>query len=220
MKKFGFTLAEVLTTLTVVGVVATLTLPNIMGKANTTAHAGPKLAKFATSFDQANISLMEANSIDRISDLTTSVQTYIDELGKYLKITSQTTVNDGNNKKIPTIILKDGTAAIIAYNPASITDKTKPAYQQKLGDIHVDIDGIETTRGYGKDRFSFTLWNDGSLRPKGAAGWDGTDASKPGGTDPSKSTHWKDKCPINGTVSDYSYCTGHIFENNLKILYK
>ena len=44
MKKNGFTLAEVLITLGIIGVIAAITLPTLMSD-TTSAQIGPKLAK-------------------------------------------------------------------------------------------------------------------------------------------------------------------------------
>ena len=76
------------------------------------------------------------------------------------------------------------------------------------------IDGI--------NRFYFSFFNDGSLRPAGATGWIGN--GQPASA--SATTHWNytgsggNKCPLNAPVGNRRYCAGHIFENNLKVNYK
>ena len=67
MKKLGFTLAEVLITLGVVGVVAAITLPSLITD-TATAQIGPKLAKAVASFEQANQALLNEQSVDNLSD--------------------------------------------------------------------------------------------------------------------------------------------------------
>ena len=63
MKKFGFTLAEILVSVAIVGVMAALTLPTL--RTNTTnAQIGPKLAKAVSTFEQANESLLSSMSSD------------------------------------------------------------------------------------------------------------------------------------------------------------
>ena len=52
-KKDGFTLAEILITLGIVGVVAAMTVPRLMNNTST-SQIGPKLAKAAAAFEQAN----------------------------------------------------------------------------------------------------------------------------------------------------------------------
>ena len=63
----GFTLAEVLITLGIVGVIAAITLPTLT-QSTTTAQIGPKLAKAASAFEQANKALLDAYDVDRLSD--------------------------------------------------------------------------------------------------------------------------------------------------------
>ena len=53
MKKHGFTLAEVLITLGIIGVVAALTAPALVQNAGS-AQIGPKLAKAVSTFEIAN----------------------------------------------------------------------------------------------------------------------------------------------------------------------
>ena len=59
------------------------------------------------------------------------------------------------------------------------------------------------------DIFVFSWWNDGSLRPVGSSNWAEGSACT-----------WQDKCPNGEYATDYKACTGAIFENNLKVLYK
>lgn len=68
MKKAGFTLAEVLITMTIIGVVAALTTPALLHNA-ATAEIGPKLAKFRTTVENANRLMMVANDVNRLSVL-------------------------------------------------------------------------------------------------------------------------------------------------------
>ena len=62
MKKFGFTLAEVLITLAIIGVVAAMTLP-VLTQNTRNAQVGPKLAKAVSMFEQANQAMLEAQNL-------------------------------------------------------------------------------------------------------------------------------------------------------------
>ena len=210
MKKFGLTLAETLITLGVIGVIATLTIPNTIGKAGNIAQIGPKLAKAVSNFEQANQTLLTNNGIERLTDKLDefgTVYRYLDELGIYLKFTS---LGKGQ------IMTKDGISFTIAYPSAAPANTQDPAYKQKIGTVLIDINGPNNNPNrYGKDWFTFSWWNDGSLRPKGAANWNESADSQIGGKD-----YWQKHCPADSTPTDYSYCAGHIFENNLRVLYK
>ncbi len=72
MKKFGFTLAEVLITMTIIGVVAALTTPALFHNANN-AHVGPTLAKIKATIENANQQMMQDEEVGRLSTLFVDV---------------------------------------------------------------------------------------------------------------------------------------------------
>ena len=67
MFKKGFTLAEVLITLGIVGVIAAITLPTLV-QDTTAAQVGPKLAKAVSTFEQANQALLKNEGVNAITD--------------------------------------------------------------------------------------------------------------------------------------------------------
>lgn len=209
MIKKGFTLAEVLISLAIVGVIAAVTLPSLMTD-TTAAQIGPKLAKAASAFEQANQALLNEIGVDLITDIGhTTAANYTKELDKHLKIT---------NLQSNEYLSADGVSYYISSIAAAntITNPTDPAYKQKIGTVTIDTNSSNNKpNNYATDMFTFTWWNDGSLRPKGAINWDGSSNSSYNGTE-----HWLKKCDKNTTPANSTYCAGHIFENNLKVLYK
>lgn len=205
MKKLGFTLAEVLITLGIVGTIAAITLPTLMSD-TTSAQIGPKLAKAVSMFEQANEALLNANSVDSLTDagyLTANASSaYASELSKYLKITK---VGDTTTYRT-----KDGMSYTFVL-PVGNIDETAPPHRQKIFSMLIDIDSSRDI-ALGTDTFWFNICNDGSLFPFGATEFDGTKSEN----------HWTKKCPKaeDGVVTGYMYCAGHIFENNLKVLYR
>ena len=92
MKKIGFTLAEVLITLGIVGVVAALTAPALVQNA-ATAQTGPKLAKAVSTLEVANQNFLTQMSADTLAaagaytgDSKKSAINYIKNLSNYMKI--------------------------------------------------------------------------------------------------------------------------------------
>lgn len=193
MKK-GFTLAEVLITLGIIGVVAALTLPTLT--ANTqNAKIGPKLAKAVSSFEQANEALLSAHSIDYLSDEydNSKAADYSSVLTNYLKASVISGVIKGN----------DGVDYSVVFDKFTAPSSDTPPHKHQLGTVTIDINGADTKPNEkGTDVFVFLMYADGSLVPKGANG------------------AWKGKCDIDKKPTDPEYCAGHIFENNLKVLYK
>jgi len=64
-KKFGFTLAEVLITLAIIGVVAALTAPTLIQQVGQ-AKIGPSLSKFVNTFETAMEQYMEAEEVPKL----------------------------------------------------------------------------------------------------------------------------------------------------------
>ena len=223
MKKNGFTLAEVLITLGIVGVISALTLPSLMNN-HTKAQIGPKLAKAVSVFEQANQALLNANAVDSLSDarVLTSEKDYVNEFSKYMKITRPLAAN------YALFDTKDGFSYSVNIKNSSPVG-SQPAYKYNIGTVLIDIDGIHGGVGktvpakdadvttWGTDRFYFAWRNDGSLVPWGAVGYQG------GGFPAQRSTnHWNTTatCPAGAIPTNAKFCAGHIFENNLKVLYK
>lgn len=207
MKKFGFTLAEILVSVAIVGVMAALTLPTL--RTNTTnAQIGPKLAKAVSTFEQANESLLSSMSSDSLSDadLDNNPIDYIDRLGNFLKITAA---------QPPVFVTKDNIEFMVLFRNQNLGAPVP--YQQRIGDVIININPTAANRILGTNTFQFSFWNDGSLRPQGGTNWDGGANSQPGGAQ-----HWNNQanCPANAVPGNPAFCAGHIFENNLRVLYE
>ena len=69
MKKTGFTLAEVLITLGIIGVVAALTMPTFTARTQT-AKIGPALAKASTAFAESMKMMMTHFEADSLSGMS------------------------------------------------------------------------------------------------------------------------------------------------------
>lgn len=91
MKKIGFTLAEILITLGIVGVVAALTAPSLVQNAST-AQVGPKLAKAVSTLEVANQNFLTQMSADTLAAAgayqgeSNMAVNYINNLSNYMRI--------------------------------------------------------------------------------------------------------------------------------------
>lgn len=222
MKKNGFTLAEVLVVLGIIGVVAALTLPSLMSD-TAASQIGPKLAKAVSMFDQANAGVLNDAIADHLADtglLGTNGSGYVDKLTDHLKASS-----GGSISKAPSnaslvgspagsVTAKDGTIYQMYYNNNSASGGGA-AHKDKIGYVVIDINGDANPNEPGTDIFAFTWWGDGSIRPAG-------------GSNSDSGFDWKSQCKgkalsSDGSdegVTDYWACAGHVFENNLKVKYE
>ena len=91
MKKLGFTLAEVLITLGIVGVVAALTAPALVQNAGS-AQIGPKLAKAVNTIEVATESCLVAEGASKVTAIASGTApadfgtSFGEKLSNYMKI--------------------------------------------------------------------------------------------------------------------------------------
>ena len=232
MKKSGFTLAEVLITLGIVGVVSALVLPTFTTKMQT-AKVGPRLAKAVAGFEQANIAILDGSNSDALSGATIEggaallqdADTYFGDEVHGL-VTHMKGSYDASRHKF---YAADGAMYCLTYavNRAAtipsadqacegkfkIGDGTTPHLNPIAGDIAyalmIDIDGDNGPNSAGRDIFFFQMMDDGSLRPWGGS-WEVQDNRWTTGT----------VCPKNKTATVKQLCAGHVMENGLKVEYK
>ena len=188
MKKFGFTLAEVLITLGIIGVVASLTAPALT-KNTGSAKIGPALAKFVNTFETATEQMMHDEGVSRLDDyLAASVNTtggsdtehLLEKLSEYMVMVpySSTYKISGpaaNGAATADIsdqkwLLKDGTL-VGYYSAASIGSysKTDSYIGPTTGAIIFDINGPKGKNKAGKEVFAFVVDKSGTLIPYGSS---------------------------------------------------
>lgn len=217
MFKKGFTLAEILITFGVVGIIAALTIPGLVTNANR-AQIGPKLASTVSNLENGMKAMLDDLEVDSILDTGlitfgsnfSVTNTFCEKLENYMNF-----IEAGDHQMCGGI-MKDGTTiSITSFTDTYTGDKP---HLKRIGFMIIDINGDSDPNLWAQDKFSFALYNDGSLKPKGSIGWDGSQSNND--TD-GGSEHWKTKCPIGSPSGEgLKYCAGHIFENDLKVLYK
>lgn len=145
MKK-AFTLAEVLISLAIVGVISALTLPSIL-RINKEASIGPQLAKLQSAMEEATSRVM----LDDPSKPLADVNEFEEKLGFHLTMEKI----DSENYR-----LKDGMT--ISFEDASAVPKGAAGSGYK--DIIVDINGKDGKPNVnGVDKFRFTLSTNGLM---------------------------------------------------------
>ena len=240
MKKFGFTLAEVLITLGIIGVVAALTAPALVQSAGT-AKVGPTLSKVVATLENANEQLLhdeDATDLSKVltdndeDENTTLTDAYMDLLSKYIAGSSY------DNDEITAASFEP---ALKSYNgkDASLTDgsrvfhfsdnidvildvnqiwayNTKGSFKGNLATTYIDINGIKTKPNVqGKDVFYFNIDKSGQVLP-----WGGSTHAWLYGNENNKYTSEGDYACNENSVGTGRSCAGSIFDNNLKVIYQ
>ncbi|MBO6088608.1 type II secretion system protein [bacterium] len=171
-RKLAFTLAEVLITLGVIGVVAAITLPSFMENVTERVNS-ERQANIAQKITQA-MEHMRAHGL--LNTQYSSSESFVDELQKYLKIakrcdsehiadcwpTDIVTMSDGEELEVSKaktganlslstetnnvgLILSDGASIILNYNPASETiDVGTAVYEFPEGGKSLPVGGGKT----------------------------------------------------------------------------
>lgn len=168
----GFTLAEVLITLGIIGIVAAMTLPALIQK-NTEKATVAQLKKSYSILSQAYLSILsEHGSPDgwglQDRDTEGSGQAMMDKFAPYLKIAKNCGTTDhgcfsegtadAQGNTAAKALLADGSAiSIRVWSP----DCSSQAYgnikqlRDMCGFIEVDVNGLKRPNAYGIDRFRF-----------------------------------------------------------------
>ncbi len=187
--KKAFTLAEILVTIAIIGIVAALTLPSLM-KLHQDAGTGPKLAKVQASVEEAVGRLLLNNQEVILGELSSA--DFLSYLGDELILTS---ASDG------WYALKDGT--YVKFNVGSSAGSIPASAGKGYATVDVDINGVHpddpNPDSPGIDQFQFVLTTYGLMLPVG---------SKALGMTPTCSEE----------VQDLT-CTGRMADNNWKIDY-
>ena len=229
MKKFGFTLAEVLICIGILGVVAAVTLPALNSSVQK-QQIGPGLAKAISAIKMANDYAMEHEHVRDLEDILTSngqaaSQYFEFVLPRYMqfdrinntknykkfdKVSPYATIND----KTYGYQTKDG-MVFFRPNPSTIKELPSKAhlgkgYTGKYWIVYVDINGInKRPNSLGRDVFQ--LWVDtmGIVIPYGGAAYKNYTKSD--------SILWHNGCKKD--VTNAELCAGSIVDNAYKVIY-
>lgn len=175
MKKCGFTLAEVLITLGIVGVIAALTMPMLVGQSKNQANA-TKLSSTVSNIENALTSIIAKESAEDLyeTELLSSAGTPTDfetELGKFLQCSYVEDVY--GDKKIRTLNKGSGDApegdAYMLKSGAVmfVSDIAESDDSEFFATVVIDVNGAELPNTYGRDIFFYKLGAKGFLYPYG-----------------------------------------------------
>jgi len=231
MKKTGFTLAEVLITLGILGIIAALTLPAL--NTNTQKHqACTTLAKAINVIRNTNDLALEQSGTRTLDDMLRANNQGVDQyfnfiMRKYMDYeyperTKKYFKPNGSphpkiNAKTNYYHTKDGIsyfrAPTSSVNSIGSTSHLSRGYSGKYYDVYVDVNGHnKAPNTVGKDVFRLIIDTKGVVIPYGGFAYKTYTGS-------AGDVLWKAQCNAT-TVTDGDACAGAIVDNNYKIRYK
>ena len=235
MKKFGFTLAEVLITLGIIGVVAALTAPALVQNAGT-AKVGPTLAKVVSTLELANEQILKDEEATKLSSVAENSDEYMEFLSKYVSGSSYDTElvtpsptwttyekEDFNIGGVKEFKFSDNIS--VMFSPAlgdagGISYSPKGSFKGHYFSCYVDINGInKAPNSFGKDLFIFLIDESGQVIPAGGTTY-GWLREFEGGAPYADSSNGNIFACNEDVVYTGKGCAGSIFENNLKVIYQ
>ncbi len=161
MRKHGFTLAEILITLGIIGVVAALTAPTLVNNA-ANAQIRPTLTKAVSTLEQVNLGVINAQQLNSLAD----IDNFADYLNSIANQMSGAIVDANNN----IIHMKGNIDLVFTHKEAD--DRLYQAQGGLRGhyaDVIIDIDGVGTQPNdvMGNDQYQFAVDGSGSVLPYG-----------------------------------------------------
>lgn len=240
MKKNGFTLAEILVTMGVLGVIAAMTLPALMTNINSstwTAGLRTNMGVISNGFAEM-MAVENADSLDDTKlwgeiiteDINTANDDVKNELGKYFKIdkmesgipsgypvyTLQMAASSDMDSTIRFYLANSATMNIV-FHASSLNENCSTikanggSMCENYADIYLDINGNKRPNIFGHDIFKFYLSREGKIYPYG-----GKDANLFDNNNPLWDT---DGCPGKTPSTDGLACTARIIDEGFKITY-
>lgn len=191
LSRLAFTLAEVLITLGIIGVVAAMTIPTLINSTNeadiktgvkaaysilsqattmaATENGGTLVGVCSSNFDNVCMKNYMTKYLQTIKDCggtagTTDSTNNPTTNGCWKTVTTLTggSNNDGNNNYAG-VVLKNGMLAVFRAHHSDCT------VEPSCGWVDIDINGTKPPNTQGKDSFHFNVYQDGSVKPAGTS---------------------------------------------------
>lgn len=179
MHKKGFTLAEVLITLGIIGVVAALTMPTVLNKTKN-AELVSSYKKVYAELSQVYMTI-KADNGGTFEGLCQTSDDYYELFKKYMKnvrtceagtVSGKCWAKDwyvGGNKiqsnenESSSLILPNGTSILFFFQSSSCTSSNEVYKPISCARMRVDLNGLKKPNSVGRDIFDFYITQEGLL---------------------------------------------------------
>ena len=189
MKKRGFTLAEVMVALALIGVIAALTIPTFISSSRNRANA-TKLSATISAVENAFTTMIATEAVNDLTETAYGTAPTEANLGRYLKLSGTDTIADLYGSETPFITLnrtatelpvsdvyKMKNGALLIFNSANVDAAPDNSHPGSIGQLTIDVNGSALPNIWGRDVFFFRVGNDGLLYPAGGEKFELMDAN-------------------------------------------
>ncbi len=180
MKKSGFTLAEVMVAMALIGIIASLTIPTFISSSRNKANAA-KLATVVSSVENAFTSMIASEAVQDLSETKFGADRSENNLNNYLKLagsntqltsyydsaTPFVTLNKTATELPVTRVFQTKNGALLAFNDSVVAAPADDSHPGSIGQLTIDVNGKAKPNVWGRDVFWFRVGNDGLLYPAG-----------------------------------------------------
>lgn len=233
MKKRGFTLAEVMIALGLIGVIASLTIPTFIADSKNRSNAA-KLATTISAVENAFTTMLAAESANDLTETRFGAARTEANLGRYLKLQGSqnqvdpdeeneiqginalssyyntnspfVTLNRAGSQPAVSTIFQTKNSALLIYHDAPVAAPDDESHPGSIGQLTIDVNGSAQPNVWGRDVFYFRIGNDGVLYPAGGA--------KFTAIDPAEGANMS----CSGDIRNQG-CTARLIENNFVMNY-
>lgn len=226
----GFTLAEILIALVIIGVIAVMTIPTLVVNINQ-QKIGPALSKTIASLELASKMALQDNDARVLNDIApneTNAALFDNVLNDYIRLSPLDTGENSNFKTYTNLNIENPLAA---YNtPDGFTfvvasagdiedlplDKRNTLldrmYTGRYYDIYVDVNGNQNGPNIlGRDLFNLLLDTRGIVIPNGGVSYRDYRGTA--------IVSWHTRCANGEAPTAPISCAGAIVDNNYKVMY-
>jgi len=186
----AFSLAEILLTITIIGIVASSTIPSLVLKVQNNTTLTKLKKNYSTLVGVVNAIKEDGTSMDTLFPEEDDVVTPMNEFAKHLSVAKNCDTGEGcfpnvsyksldglsfdninNDSNVSKLLLADGTSLLIQEvegtcdNHEGTSDPNNPYYYY-CGTLGIDVNGFSGPNQVGKDLFYFLIWRNG-IRPLG-----------------------------------------------------
>lgn len=176
MKRQGYTIAETVITIAIIGIVAALTIPTFISSYRKHSYAS-SLSNAVATFENAMTTAIMRDGVTELFGTNAWRADDSDNFIRNLRI-AYDTFNYDNTNRIYTIRLKNGTTYSLQIQNSDDNAKTElevinagTNLMARAGDLTIDVNGDSAPNIIGRDIFEYIVGNDGHLYPLHSNDW-------------------------------------------------